>query len=164
MAETYSFDVVSKVNLQEVKNAVDQTQKEIHQRYDLKGTKSDVSLEAETALVAVSDDEYKMKAVLDILQAKLVKRGVSLKALTYEKMEQALGGTVRQRIGIQQGIPAEKAKAIGKSIRDAKMKVQTQIQDDQMRVSSKNKDDLQAAITHLRAEDFGLDLEFLNYR
>jgi len=164
MAATYSFDVVSKVNLQEVKNAVDQTQKEIHQRYDLKGTKSDVSLEAETALVAVSDDEYKMKAVLDILQAKLVKRGVSLKALTYEKMEQALGGTVRQRIGIQQGIPAEKAKAIGKSIRDAKMKVQTQIQDDQMRVSSKNKDDLQAAITHLRAEDFGLDLEFLNYR
>ena len=164
MAESFSFDVVSKADIQEVKNAVDQTCKEIHQRYDLKGTKSDVKLEEETALIVTSDDEYKLKAVLDILQGRMVKRGVSLKALTYEKIEQALGGTVRQKITLQQGIAAEKAKAIGKSLRDAGLKVQTQIQGDQMRVTSKSKDSLQETMAHLRAEDFGIDLQFLNYR
>jgi len=164
MAESFSFDVVSKVDLQEVKNAVDQTCKEIHQRYDLKGTKSDVKLEKETALIVTSDDEYKLKAVLDILQSRMVKRGVSLKALTYEKAEQALGGTVRQKITLQQGIAADKAKAICKSLRDAGLKVQTQLQDSQIRVTSKSKDILQTAIAHLRAEDFGIDLQFVNYR
>jgi len=164
MAESFSFDVVSKVDIQEVKNAVDQTCKEIHQRYDLKGTKSDVTLAEETALIVTSDDEYKLKAVLDILQGRMVKRGVSLKALTYEKIEQALGGTVRQKITLQQGIAPEKAKAIGKSLRDAGLKVQTQVQGNQIRVTSKSKDSLQATMAHLRAKDFGIDLQFLNYR
>ncbi len=164
MADSFSFDVVSKVNIQEVKNAVDQTRKEIHQRFDLKGTKSDVVLEEEKAFIVTADDEYKLKAVLDILQAKLVKRGVSLKALTHEKLEQALGGTVRQKITIQQGIPSEKAKEISRTIRDSKLKVQTQIQGDQLRVTSKSKDDLQKTMALLRSGDFGLDLEFLNYR
>jgi uncharacterized protein YajQ (UPF0234 family) len=164
MADSFSFDVVSKVNIQEVKNAVDQTQKEIHQRFDLKGTGCDVTLEEEKAFIVVAGDEYKLKAVLDILHARLVKRGVSLKALTDEKLEQALGGTVRQKITIQQGIASEKAKSISRAVRDSKLKVQTQIQGDQLRVTSKSKDDLQKTMTLLRSEDFGLDLEFLNYR
>ncbi len=164
MADSYSFDVVSKVDIQEVKNAVDQTRKEIHQRFDLKGTKSDVTLEEETTLIVVSDDEYKLKAVLDMLQGRMVKRGVSLKALTYGKVEPAIGGTARQKITIEPGIAADKAKAICKSLRDAGLKVQTQIQDDQIRVTSKSKDILQTTLAHLRAEDFGINLQFLNFR
>ena len=164
MAETSSFDVVSKVDIQEVKNAVEQTMKEVRQRFDLKGTKSEIRLEEEKELVVTSEDEYKLKAVLDVLQTKMVKRNVSLKALVYEKVEKALGGTVRQKITLQQGIPSEKAKEISKAIRDSKLKVQAQIQADQVRVSSKSKDDLQSAIALLRSQDFGLDLQFLNYR
>ncbi len=164
MADSYSFDVVSKVALQEVRNAVDQTEKEVRQRFDLKGTKSEIRLEGETEIVVASDDEYKLQAVLEILKTKLVKRGVSLKALVYATVEAALGGTARQKITIQQGISSEKAKEIGKAIRDAKLKVQVQIQGDQLRVTSKSKDDLQKAIAHLRTEDFGIDLEFTNYR
>ena len=164
MAETNSFDIVSKIDIQEVKNAVDQTTKEIRQRFDLKGTKSDIRLEEEKEIIVASDDEYKLKAVLDILQSKLVKRGVSLKALVYEKLEKALGGTARQKITLQQGISSEKAKEVTKEIRDAKFKVQAQIQGDQVRVSGKNKDDLQSVINLLRSKDFGIDLQFVNYR
>ncbi|MBI3994717.1 MAG: nucleotide-binding protein, partial [Nitrospirae bacterium] len=115
-------------------------------------------------LIVASDDEYKLKSVLDILQSKLVKRGVSLKALSYGPLEQALGGTVRQKIALQQGISSEKAKEIAKAVRDAKFKAQTQIQGDQVRVLSKNKDELQTVIAFLKSQDFGLPLQFTNYR
>jgi len=165
MAEQYSFDVVSQVDFQELKNAVDQTVKEIRQRFDFKGSKTELTLkEKEKQLVVVSDDEYKLNAVLDILKAKCVKRGVSLKALNYGKLEEALGGAVRQVISIQSGIPDDKAKALSKDIRDAKLKVQTQIQGDQVRIMSKSKDELQSAIVILKQKDFGIDLQFINYR
>ncbi len=165
MADLSSFDVVSRVDMQELKNALDQTMKELRQRFDFKDSKTDLTLkEKEKELVVVSDDEYKLKAVLEILKAKCVKRGVSLKALTYGKVEEALGGTVRQVITIQSGIPDDKAKAIAKEIRDAKLKAQAQIQGDQLRIQSKSKDELQAVIAFLKQKDFGIDLQFINYR
>ena len=165
MADTSSFDVVSTVDMQEVKNAVDQTLKEIRQRFDFKGSKSDLTLkEKEKVLEIVSDDEYKLKAVLDILKAKCVKRNVSLKALDYGKVEQALGGTVRQHITIQSGIADDKAKAIVKRIKEKKFKAQAQIQGDQVRVQSKSKDELQTVIAFLKQQDFGIDLQFINFR
>jgi uncharacterized protein YajQ (UPF0234 family) len=165
MATMNSFDLVSKIDLQEVKNAVDQAMKEIHQRFDFKGSKSEITLdEKETQIVVVSDDPYKLKSVMDILQSRLVKRGVSLKALNFGKVEEALGGTVRQKIQLQQGIPADKAKEIGKAIRDAKFKVQTQVQGDQMRVMGKSRDELQAVIAFLKEKDFGIAMQFTNYR
>lgn len=164
MADTYSFDVVSKIDMQEVKNAVEQAVKELRQRFDLKGSKSEVHIEAEKEIQLTSQDEYKLKAVIDILQSKLVKRGVPLKNIVYEKIERALGGTVRQKLTLQQGIPSEKAKEVNRTIRDSKIKVTTQIQGDQLRVSGKSKDDLQAAMTLLRSKDFGIELQFDNYR
>ena len=165
MPDLSSFDVVSLVDMQEVKNAVDQTMKEIRQRFDFKGSKTDLTLkEKERELTVLSDDEYKLKAVLEILKAKFVKRNVSLKAMTYGKVEEALGGTVRQVIGIQSGIPDDKAKAISKEIRDTKFKAQAQIQADQIRVQSKSKDELQAVIAFLKQKDFGIDLQFVNFR
>jgi uncharacterized protein YajQ (UPF0234 family) len=165
MADLSSFDVVSRVDMQEVKNALDQTMKEIRQRFDFKDSKTDLTLkEKEKELVVISDDEYKLKAVLDILKGKFVKRGVSLKAMTYGALEPALGGTVRQVITIQSGLPDDKAKAISKEIRDGKFKVQTQIQGEQVRVQSKSKDELQAVIVFLKGKDFGIDLQFVNYR
>lgn len=165
MADLSSFDVVSRVDMQEMKNAVDQTMKEIRQRFDFKNSKTDLTLkEKERELVVLSDDEYKLKAVLEILKAKCVKRHVSLKALGYGKLEEALGGAVRQMITIQSGIPDEKAKAITKEIRDGKFKVQAQIQGDQIRVQSKSKDELQTVIAFLKQKDFGVDLQFINYR
>ena len=165
MAEQHSFDVVSEVDMQEVKNAVDQTIKEIRQRFDFKGSQSELTLkEKEKELVVVSDDDFKLKAVLDILKAKCIKRQISLKALNYGKVEQALGGTVRQVITIQSGIVDEKAKAIVKKIKEGKFKAQAQIQGDQIRVQGKNKDDLQAVITFLKQQDFEIDLQFKNYR
>jgi hypothetical protein len=163
MANLSSFDIASITDMQEVKNALDQATKELAQRFDFKGSKSSITLEA-TDLIVVSDDEYKLKSVLDILQSKLVKRGVSLKALSYGALEKALGGTVRQTITLQQGISSEKAKEIAKAIRDAKFKAQTQIQGDQVRVSSKDKDELQTVIAFLKSQDFGLPLQFTNYR
>ncbi|MBI3610706.1 MAG: YajQ family cyclic di-GMP-binding protein [Nitrospirae bacterium] len=163
MANLSSFDIASKTDLQEVKNAVDQAGKELAQRFDFKGSESCITLEG-SDLIVVSDDEYKLKSVQDILQSKLVKRGVSLQALSYGPLEQALGGTVRQKITLQQGISSEKAKDIAKAIRNAKFKVQTQIQGDQLRVLGKNKDDLQAVIAFLKSRDFGLPLQFTNYR
>lgn len=165
MADLHSFDVVSQINMAEMKNAVDQTLKEVRQRFDFKNSKSDLTLkEKENELVTVSDDEYKLKALLEILKAKCVKRSVSLKALVYGKVEEAQGGTVRQVIQIQSGLTMEKAKEISKGIRDAKLKVQAQIQGDQVRVQSKSKDDLQTVIAFLKQQDFGVDLQFVNYR
>ena len=163
MAKSCSFDIVSKTDFQEVRNAVDQASKELAQRFDFKGSKSRITLE-ESELIVLSDDEYRLKSVLDILQSKLIKRGVSLKALVYGTLEEALGGTVRQKISLQQGIASEKAKAISKTIRDTKLKVQTQIQGDQLRVTGKNKDDLQSVISLLKDRDFGLPIQFVNFR
>ncbi len=165
MASNPSFDIVSEVNLSEVQNALNQATMEIRQRFDFKGSKSEISLDKkDNQLVLTSDDEAKMKVVVDILQGKLVKRKVSLKALTYGKVEPAAGGTVRQVIGLQQGIPPEKARELAKFIKGLKLKVQSQIMDDQLRVSGKNKDDLQTVIAHLKDKDFGIDMTFTNYR
>ena len=161
MAE--SFDIVSKVDLQEVSNAVQQALKEIHTRYDLKDSKSDIQLEKD-ALVLTSADEFKLKAVNDVLQSKLVKRNVPLKALTYGAIEPAAGSTVRQRITMQQGIPIEKARDIVKVIKNSKKKVQAAIQGDLVRVSGKDRDTLQEIIAMLRQQDFGIDMQFTNYR
>ena len=159
-----TFDIVSKVDLQEVSNAVQNALKEIHTRFDLKNTKSDIQLEGKDALVLSSADEYKLKAVNDILQGKLVKRGVPLKALTYGSVEPAAGSTVRQKITMQQGIPTEKAREIVKAIKDSKKKVQASIQGDLVRVSGKDRDALQEIISLLKAKDFGIDMQFTNYR
>jgi uncharacterized protein YajQ (UPF0234 family) len=163
MAEN-SFDIVSKVDLQEVSNSIQNALKEIHTRFDLKNTHSDIQLEGKDALVLSSADEYKLKAVNDILQGKLVKRGVPIKALTYGVVEPAAGSTVRQRITLQQGIPIEKAREIVKAIKDSKKKVQASIQGDTVRVSGKDRDTLQEIIALLRARDFGIDMQFTNYR
>ena len=162
MAES-SFDIVSTVDLQEVKNAIAQAMKEITTRFDLKGTGSEVSLSGEE-LVLVSNDEFKMKAVRDILETRLVKRGVPLKALTFGEPEKALGGTVRQKVTMQKGIPSDKAREIVKLIKGTKLKVQAAIQGDQLRVSGKNKDDLQAVMQTLRGSNIGIDMQFTNYR
>ncbi len=165
MADQNSFDVVSKVDMQEVKNAIDQALKEIHQRFDFKGTKTELTLkEKENELVIVSDDEYKLKSVVDIVKGKLIKRHVSVKAFTFGVVEPALGGTVRQVAKIQNGISTEKAKEIAKEIKDGKFKAQTQIQGDQLRVVSKSRDELQAVIALLKGKDFGIDLQYVNYR
>ena len=163
MAQDFSFDVVSKTDMQEVTNAVQQAQKELAQRFDFKGSKSSIELEAEEIVLA-SDDEGKLRSVKDILETKLVKRGVALKALDYQKLEDASGGTVRQRAKIVQGIEIEKAKAIVKAIKDAKLKVQASIQSDQVRVSGRSKDDLQKAMALVKAKDLGIPLQFTNYR
>jgi hypothetical protein len=162
MAES-SFDVVSSVDLQEVKNAIAQATKELQTRYDLKGTGSEVSLQGE-GLLLVSSDEFKLKAVRDVLEGRLVKRQVPLKALTYEKVEMALGGTVRQKVALQKGIPTDKAREIVKAVKETKTKVQASIQGDQVRVSGKNRDDLQAVIQLLKGTDLGIDMQFTNYR
>lgn len=165
MPDQFSFDVVSEVNMQEMKNAVDQATKEIKQRFDFKDSKTEITLkEKEKELIVVSDDEYKLKAVDDILKTKCVKRGVSLKAFTYGAIEPALGGTVRQTAKIQSGLASEKSKEIAKSIKDSKLKVQAQIQGEQVRILGKSKDELQSAIAFLKGKDFGIDLQFTNYR
>jgi cyclic-di-GMP-binding protein len=158
-----SFDVVSKVDLQEVSNAIQQALKEIHTRFDLKDSKSNIELDKD-GIALHSADEYKLKAVNDVLQQKLVKRGVSLKGLTYTEVEPAAGGTVKRRITMQQGIPIEKAREIVKLIKDSKKKAQGSIQGDLVRISSKDRDTLQEMIAMLRQKDFGIDLQFTNYR
>lgn len=165
MADQFSFDVVSEVNMQEMKNVVDQATKEIKQRFDFKDSKTEITLkEKEKELVVISDDQYKLNAVHDIIKNKCVKRQVSLKALNYGQIEDAMGGTVRQVVKIQSGISSEKAKEITKEVRDAKLKVQAQIQGEQVRIVGKSKDELQSAIAFLKAKDFGIDLQFTNYR
>jgi uncharacterized protein YajQ (UPF0234 family) len=159
-----TFDIVSKLDLQEVSNAMQQALKEIHTRFDLKDSKSNIELEGKDSIILHSVDEYKLKAVNEIFQQKLVKRGVSLKGLTYAAVEPAAGGTVKQKITMQQGIPIEKAREIVKVIKDSKKKVNASIQGDLVRVSSKDRDTLQQIIALLRPRDFGIDMQFTNYR
>lgn len=163
MAEN-SFDIVSKIDLQEVSNAIQNALKEVHTRFDLKDSRSDIKIEGKDAIILSSQDEYKLKAVNDILQGKLVKRGVPLKGLTYGVIEPAAGSTVRQKVNMQQGIPVEKAREIVKVIKDSKKKVQASIQGDSVRVSGKDRDTLQEIIALLRGRDFGIDMQFTNYR
>ena len=158
-----SFDVACKIDPQAVADAVHQATREIQTRYDLKQTKSQIGLEKD-AVVVHADNDYVLRQVLDLLQSKLHRRGVPLKALSYGKVEPASGSTVRQRISIQQGIPMEKAKEIVRLIKDTKLKVQAQIQADQVRVFGKNRDDLQAVIQLLREKDLGIEMQFTNYR
>ncbi len=160
-----SFDIVSKIDLPEVNNAVQQALKEIVTRYDLKDSKSDIELnEKDLKLILTSADEFKLRAVVDILQSKLVKRQVPLKNLDFQSIEAAAGSTVRQEVKLQQGIPTEKCKEIVKLIKDSKKKVQASIQGDLVRVAGKDRDTLQEIITLVRGHDFGLDLQFTNYR
>ena len=159
-----SFDIVSKIDLQEVTNAIQQALKEVRTRFDLKDSKSNIELDGKEAIVLHSVDEYKLKAVNDVFQQKLVKRGVPLKGLTYGAVEPAAGSTVRQKITLQQGIPTEKAKEIVRIIKDSKKKVQASIQGDTVRVSAKDRDTLQEIIALLKGHDFGIDMQFTNYR
>lgn len=159
-----SFDIVSKIDLQEVSNAIQQALKEVHTRFDLKDSHSSITLDAKEGITLSSKDEFKLKAVNDVFQQKLVKRGVPLKGLTYGPVESALGGTARQKITLQQGIPIEKARDIVKRIKDTKKKVQVSIQGDLVRVSGKDRDTLQEIIAMLRQQDFGIDMQFVNYR
>ena len=159
-----TFDIVSKIDLQEVSNAIQQALKEIHTRFDLKDSKSKIELEGKDAIVLHSIDEFKLKAVNDVFQQKLVKRGVPLKGLNYGAVESALGGAAKQRIVMQQGIPIEKAREIVKLIKNSKKKVQASIQGDLVRVSGKDRDTLQEIIALLKQQDFGIDMQFTNYR
>jgi cyclic-di-GMP-binding protein len=159
-----SFDIVSRIDLQEVSNAIQQALKEVHTRFDLKDSKSRIELEGKDAIVLHSIDEFKLKAVNDVLQQKLVKRGVPLKGLTYGTVESSLGGAAKQRISMQQGIPIEKAREIVKLIKNSKKKVQASIQGDLVRVSGKDRDTLQEIMALLRQQDFGIDMQFTNYR
>ncbi len=160
-----SFDVVSKIELPEVSNAIQQAMKEIQQRYDLKDSKSSIELnEKDHKIVLASADEYKLKAVIEVLQGKLVKRQVPLKGLTFGTLIPAAGSSVKQEISLQQGIPIEKARDIVRKIKDSNLKVQAAIQGDLVRVSSKDRDTLQSVIKLLRDNDFGIDVQFTNYR
>lgn len=163
MASEASFDIVSKVDMQEAKNAVDQAVKEMGTRFDLKDSGSKIEWEKED-LVLSSKDTHKLTAVIDILESKMVRRGIPLKNLDKKKVEEALGGTVRQRIAFKQGLTQEVAKEIVKEIKGTKLKVQSQVQGDSVRVSGKSRDDLQAVIALLKGKDFGIDLQFTNYR
>jgi uncharacterized protein YajQ (UPF0234 family) len=163
MAGDNSFDIVCKIDMQEVTNALDQARREIDTRYDLKGSKHEVVLE-KTDIKLLATDEMKLKAIVDILQSRLHKRGVPLKALTYGDVETAAGGMLRQRIGLQQGIPIDKAREIVRLIKDSKIRVQAAIQEDQVRVSGKSLDDLQRVMAMVRERDLGIALQFTNRR
>ncbi|MDQ2733215.1 MAG: YajQ family cyclic di-GMP-binding protein [Armatimonadota bacterium] len=163
MAQDFSFDVVSKIDMQEVRNAVDQAKREIGTRYDFKNSISDIELDDES-IKLVSDDEYRLKALREVLEGKLIRRSVPVAALEYGKMEAASHMTVRQNVKLKQGIEADTARKITKLIKDLGLKVQSQIQDTQVRVSGKNKDDLQKVMDRLRKEELDTPLQFVNYR
>ncbi len=165
MAQQNSFDIVSEVNMQEVDNALNQAQKEVAQRYDLKDSKSTINFDEKEKIVTVSSlNEFTLKSVVDVLQNKFIKRGIHLKSLEYSPVEQAAGGTARQKITLRVGIDKENAKTLVKIIKDSKLKVQAQIMEEQVRVSGKDRDELQAVIAKLKALDFPLPLQFTNYR
>ena len=164
MASDNSFDVVSKVDLQEVKNAIDQASKEVHTRFDLKDTKSTIQLEGTEEIQLASASEYSLKAVTEILSQRMVKRGISLKNLEFEKLEPAANSSVRQKIKLKQGVTSDAARKIVATIKESKLKVQASIQGDTVRVVSKDKDVLQQIMSKLRSGDFGVDLQFTNYR
>lgn len=163
MAKDPSFDVVSKVDMQEIDNAVNQTKKEISQRFDFKGSKSEVSVDNDDVKI-LADDDFRLKSIIDVLQTRLHKRGISIKNLDYGKVEDASGSMVKQVIKIKQGIDSELAKKIIKDIKGTKIKVQMQIMDDQIRITGKNRDDLQGAIGFIKEQDYDIDLQFTNYR
>lgn len=163
MASSYSFDVVSEINMQEVDNAINQTLKEVKQRYDFKGTKTEIEL-GKDEIKILSDDEYKLNSVVDVLKTKFIKRGISSRALDLGKIEEASLGTARATAKLVKGIATEKAKKMVANLKASKIKVQAQIMDNQLRVSGKDKDDLQAAIQLLKSNDYGIDLQFTNYR
>ncbi|MCF0158831.1 YajQ family cyclic di-GMP-binding protein [Veillonella caviae] len=163
MAKDCSFDVVSEVDMQEVDNAVNQAKKEIGTRYDFRGSKAEINLEGDTIKI-IGDDEYKLNAIIDVLKGKMVKRNVAVKNLDYGKVEPASGATVRQVITIKKGITKENAKEVVKAIKNMKLKVQASIQEDQVRVSGKDKDDLQAVIQMLKQLDVPVELQFVNFR
>ena len=163
MAQQNSFDIVSEVDRAEMTNAINQTTKEVHQRFDFKGSAANVVMEGDE-LVLTAEDETKLRNMNDIFQQKLVRRGVPLKALSYGDVDPAAGGTVRQRVQIQKGIPQDKAKEVVKFIKDSKAKVQASIQGDVVRVSGKDRDTLQDIIAKLKGKDFGIDMQFSNYR
>lgn len=159
-----SFDIVLKTDLQEVDNAINQAQKELSQRYDFRGSKSKIEWDKKNEVTLIGDDEYKLKAVVDVLESKFAKRAISLKNLTYSKIEPAFEGTVRQKLTLAQGIPSEKAKEINRLIKDSKLKVSSQLQDEQVRVTGKKRDDLQDVMALVRKTDLGLDFDFQNFR
>ena len=163
MAAENTFDIVCKIDMQEVANALDQTRREVETRYDLKAAKNEITLDKQD-IVVLSADDMKLKAVVDILQSKLHKRGVPLKALTYGTVEDAAGSTKRQRITLQQGIPIEKAKEIVRLVKDSKIRVQASIHEDKVKVAGKNRDDLQKIIAMVREKDLGIAVSFDNYR
>jgi uncharacterized protein YajQ (UPF0234 family) len=163
MSSESSFDIVSAIDMQELNNAIQQAEKEIGSRFDFKGSKSSITLE-KNELVIVSDDEFMLKNVIDVLHSKMSKRGIALKNLDYGKIEPAASSTVRQRIGLKQGIDQDNAKKINVLIRDSKLKIKSQIQGDQIRVTGKSKDDLQQAIHLLRQANIPLELQFVNFR
>lgn len=163
MAKENSFDIVSKTDYAELTNALNQTSKEISQRFDFKGSKAKAELK-EKDLELTAEDDTRLRNMNDILQGKILKRGISLKALDYQKVEPAAGGTVRQLVKVQQGIPIEKAKEVVKFIKDSKLKVQASIQGEIVRVSGKDRDTLQDVMAKLKANDFGIDMTFDNYR
>lgn len=163
MAKDSSFDIVSDVNMQEMDNSVNQAMKEIEQRYDFKGSKAQIVLEKDS-LKLNAEDDYKINAMLDILRGKMIKRGVSIKCLNPGKIENAFSGTLKQDVEIQKGLSKEKAKEVAAYIKELKLKVQAQILDDKVRVSSAKKDDLQLVIQNLKSKDFGIDLQFINLR
>jgi len=165
MASTFSFDVVSEVNFMEVENAINQAQKELAQRFDFKGSKSSIDYnKTDKKITLIGDDDFKLKALIDIVEGKFAKRGVSLKTLNYKPKEQAFEGTVRQIIELISGLPSDKAKELSKLIKDSKIKVNTQIEGSKVKVSSAKKDDLQAVIAYLKTANFPLPLQFTNYR
>lgn len=163
MAKDCSFDVVSEVDLQEVDNAVNQAMKEVGQRFDFRGSKSTITLEG-VQIKVVSDDDHKLNNVVEILQGRIIKRGISLKNLDYGKVESGFSGTSRQIITVKKGLDKEKAKDVIAFLKNSKCKVQAQVQDDQVRVTGKNKDDLQNAIAEMRQHDFNIALQFINFR
>lgn len=163
MAKENSFDIVSQVDLQEVSNALDQAVRELRTRFDFKGSKSDINYDGEQ-ITLIGDDEFKLKNVVDILEAKLVKRGINLKALSYGKIEPAAKDTVRQRVNLIQGVDKEKAKVITRLVKDSKLKVQATVQGDQVRISGKNRDDLQAVMQIIKDHEFDIPLQFINFR
>ncbi|MGE5653254.1 MAG: YajQ family cyclic di-GMP-binding protein [Bacillota bacterium] len=163
MASDCSFDVVSEVDLQEVDNAVNQTRKELSQRYDFKGSKAEITMENEE-IKLLADNEFQLRSLVDILQSKAFKRGIALRAFDYGKIEPASGGLVRQVVKIQRGISKEKGRDVVNAVKELKLKIQAQIMDDQVRVSGKNKDDLQKVIQTLKGRDFGIELQFVNFR
>lgn len=164
MAETHSFDIVCKVEMHEVNNAVDQARKQLAVRYDFKGSKSSITLNSDTSITLIADDDYKMGSLTEILKEKLEKRGIPPKSLEFGTAEKALGGTVRQVLTFQSGIPMEKAKELVKFIKGLKLKAQAQIQEDKVRVSSQKIDDLQTIIKAIKDQNYDFAMQFINYK